>query len=93
MRKLLCIVCVISLLLLGGCGREVGESIEPTRRFVLVEKHETVNIDKDCTTWIIVDTETNVLYLGIFTDVHKFGLTPLLNADGTPMLYSGDDNG
>lgn len=35
---------------------------------------------------IIRDRETDVLYLAVYS-VYQFGITPLLNADGTPISY------
>ena len=40
-------------------------------------------------TCIIVDKTTNVQYL-FFKSGYGGGLTPLLNADGTPLLYGGE---
>ena len=87
MKKIICVVLVIVLVaMLCGCRREVGEEFTWSERFVIVSGsnpnapyHETV----------ITDKETGVMYLVIYGGYH-FGITPLLNADGTPMYVTGE---
>lgn len=47
-----------------------------------------VTVEEDGTHKIIVDTETNVLYLECETSSNRYGITVLLNSDGTPMLLN-----
>lgn len=65
------IVCV-ALIGILLCGCSGSSS---NRRFIKVENY---GIDR----YVLVDTETNVLYLRF-----DRGITVLLNADGTPMLW------
>ena len=69
MKKLIVCAAIVGMLLCGCSGSSSNS------RFIKVENHGT-------TRYVLVDTETNVLYL-------KFdrGITALLNADGTPMLW------
>lgn len=39
--------------------------------------------------YIYVDKNTKVLYY-VVDDLKCYGITPILNADGTPKLYEGD---
>lgn len=82
MKKLAIFVCCISLIFMCGCGRKAGDNFTYSERFTIVSGgnpnapyHET----------IIADEETGVMYLIVYGPYH-FGITPLLNADGTPML-------
>lgn len=47
-----------------------------------------VTVEEDGTHKIIVDKETNVLYLECETSSNRYGITVLLNSDGTPMLLN-----
>lgn len=47
-----------------------------------------VTVEEDGTHKIIVDTKTDVLYLEYETTGNKYGITALLNSDGTPMLLN-----
>lgn len=69
MKKLIVCVALIGMLLCGCSGSSSN------RRFIKVENYGT-------TRYVLVDTETNVLYLRF-----DRGITVLLNADGTPMLW------
>ena len=40
---------------------------------------------------IYVDVETNVMYLAMRHNVDQLGLTVLVDADGNPILYSGNN--
>lgn len=69
MKKLIVCAALIGMLLCGCSGSSSNS------RFVVVE-------NRGLTSSILVDTETNVLYLRF-----DRGITVLLNADGTPMLW------
>lgn len=71
MRKFICVV--FMFLILCGCER-----IEDSKRFVTV--------DRDGAWAILVDKETNVMYLRDLQN-HQGGITVLVNPDGTPMLW------
>ena len=82
MKKLVLIMCGISLVFMCGCGRKVGEHYTETERFAIVSGVGTMAPYSET---IIVDEETGVMYLVVYAYNH-FGITPLLNADGKPML-------
>lgn len=72
MKKILLIV---ALLFLIGCD---AEPIEGTTNVKYIQDNGNFE-------GYIVDKETCVEYLRI-SDMYKFGLSPRLNADGTPIL-------
>lgn len=80
MKKMVIAIALVSALLCGcsNCCKEPKERIDD--RFVTVQRQTESRFR------IIVDTETNVMYLmdGLS---HQGGITVLLNADGTPMLW------
>lgn len=82
MKKLAIFVCCILLIFMCGCGRRTGENFTETERFIIVSGN---NPNAPYLETIIVDEETGVMYLVVYGYQH-FGITPLLNADGTPML-------
>lgn len=69
MKKLIVCVAIVGMLLCG-CSESASSS-----RFIVVENY-------GITRSVLVDTETNVLYLRF-----DRGITVLLNADGSPMLW------
>lgn len=85
MKKLIIILCCILLIFLCGCGREQGEEFTTSERFSIVSGDD---LNAPYCETIIVDNNTGVLYLVVYT-LYKCGITPLLNADGTPMLIKG----
>lgn len=84
MKKAICVMLIVVLVvMLCGCGRKTGESFTTSGRFSIISGdipiapyHET----------IITDKETGVMYLAIYGYNH-LGVTPLLNADGEPLLW------
>lgn len=82
MKKLVLIMCCISLIFMCGCGRKTGENLTNSERFTIVSGN---NVNAPYYETIFVDEETGVMYLAMYA-AHQFGITPLLNADGTPML-------
>lgn len=84
MKKLLIFVCCISLIFMCGCGygRKTGENFTGSERFTIVSGD---NSNAPYFETIIADEETGVMYLVVYA-YYQFGITPLLNADGTPML-------
>lgn len=75
MKKLIVCATIVGMLLCG-CG---ASSSAMNGRFVTVEE--------DVYYSILVDTETNVMYLKFDTGGYRYGITVLMNADGTPMLW------
>ena len=82
MKKLAIFVCCISLIFMCGCGRKTDENFTNSERFTIVSGN---NSNAPYYETIIADEETGVMYLIVYASYH-FGITPLLNADGTPML-------
>lgn len=74
MKKLIVCAALIGMLLCGCSGADSFMN----DRFITVQKDGNYSI--------LVDTETNVLYLRFLGGYH-YGITVLLNADGTPMLW------
>ena len=85
MKKLIIIICCILLVFMCGCGRRPGEDFVKSGRFTIVSGE---NPNAPYYDTIIVDNNTGVMYLALYCS-HHFGITPLLNADGTPMLIKG----
>ena len=77
MKKAIAIL-MIATLLMCGCGKGGGEKVDG-----LGDRFETIEYGVGW--WIIVDNQTNVLYL-YDTTPQQGGLTVLLKPDGTPML-------
>lgn len=77
MKKLIVCATIVGMLLCG-CS---GSNSDMDGRFV------TVETDGYGYYSIIVDTETNVMYLKFDTGGYRYGITVLMNADGTPMLW------
>lgn len=80
MKKLIVCATLVGMLLCG-CSSEdplLGGSAM-NGRFVTVETESNYSI--------IVDTKTNVMYLKYNPGPYDSGITVLLNADGTPMLW------
>ena len=45
-----------------------------------------INVDGTCIYYVLVNKETRVMYL----TQYKGGMTVMVNADGSPMLYEGE---
>lgn len=86
MKKAICAILIIVLcFFLCGCGRETGEYFTQSQRFPIISGH---NPNAPYYETIIMDKETGVMYLTVYS-MYQFGITPLLNADGSPMLAEG----
>ena len=86
MKKLIMIICCILLVFMCGCGDgKPGEDFVKSGRFTIVSG---ANPNAPYYDTIIVDNNTGVMYLALYGYNH-FGITPLLNTDGTPMLIKG----
>lgn len=73
---------IIMALLLVSCTK-TGEDAFATGRFLVIEDHTGAT----CRETIIVDTETNVLYLWVRSG-YAAGLTPLLDGDGNVQFWN-----
>ena len=82
MKKTICVILlVVSAMLFCGCGPKIGENYTESGRFILMSGD---NPNAPYYENIIADKETGVMYLVLYTH-YQFGITPLLNADGSPM--------
>lgn len=77
MKKMLCVLAVVGILLCSGCSSE-GNRVVTDGRF---QKVEDSLYDGE----IYVDTETKVMYWSL-----GYGLTVLLDAEGKPLLWEGE---
>lgn len=84
MGVILCVLVAILIMTYGACFINSGENTAIEDRFVIVKEDEGALAD--LTYYIVADKETGVMYLSV-DGLHRFGITPLLNADGTPQLY------
>lgn len=84
MKKIICVMLVVVLVaMLCGCGRKVGEGFSKSERFVIVSSNSPNAPYFDT---VIADKDTGVLYIVFYTGNH-FGITPLLDSDGKPLLW------
>lgn len=75
------VVCIVSVMAITGCESS-GEKVNgKTAVDSIVEISSSNNSEA-----IFVDQDTGVMYL-LVKRGYGVGLTPLLNADGTPKLY------
>lgn len=89
MNKIIkCILGCMLVFMVSGCGTNEDDPINHKSEDIF----ETVGIDDDATDemYIVVyHKETKVMY--VIIEYYKgVGITPLLNPDGTPMLYQGE---
>ena len=88
----LLLVLVMPMLVLCGCNsipQNDNYVLQENARFVYVSEY-TINEKEEFK--ILVDKETRVMYLYYegYSGHYYAGLTVMLNADGTPMLYEGE---
>ena len=79
------ILALLFLLFLCGCGIPNKADKERAGLFVNFEV-----IWRDPDDWnikVLVDRNTGVLYYQVWTS-YRYGITPILKADGKPLLYS-----
>lgn len=85
MKKAICVMLMVVLaVMLCGCGRNVDKYFTESDRFIIVSGD---NWNAPYYETVITDKETGVLYLVIYIK-HQCGITPLLDRNGKPMLYS-----
>ena len=84
MKKAICVMLVVVLVaMLCGCGRKSGEEFTKSGRFVIVSGD---NPNAPYYDTVIADKDTGVLYIVFYARDH-FGITPLLDSDGKPLLW------
>lgn len=84
MKKAICLILVVALVaMLCGCGRKAGEGFTKSERFVIVSGD---NPNAPYFDTVIADKDTGVLYIVFYARDH-FGITPLLDSDGKPLLW------
>lgn len=89
MKKLLILllVLIMPIGLLCGCGFENEEDIErENSSFAIIEN---VDLGNCYSYMVMVHKDTKVMYLWTI-GYYKSGLTVMLNADGTPMIWEGE---
>lgn len=86
MTKIICVILIVAFaMLFCGCGRDTGENYTTSGRFVIVSGSDQ---NAPYFETVIKDRETGVLYLVIY-GLYRLGITPILNADGSPMTLDG----
>lgn len=91
MKKIIVLILVMALVLsLAACGVETENENEKSARFVVVGErvHFEDGTTTPCSGRIFVDMETGVMYLKVVGS-YESGMTAILNADGTPMIWEG----
>ena len=76
---------LLMIFCLSGCEQNKDNQITGSGRFICVDDNFHP-FSENYNEMIIRDRETDVLYLAVY-GAHRFGITPLLNTDGTPILY------
>ena len=88
MKKFIAMIVLIAFsVLLVGCSSDNNVTIKNKtlrNRFIKVESDSAGYS-------IYVDVETNVMYLAMRHNVDQLGLTVLVDSDGKPLLYSGNN--
>ena len=90
MKKIICVILlVVFTMLFCGCGPKIGENYTESGRFILMSGD---NPNAPYYENIIVDKETGVMYIAFYGYNH-FGVTPLLDSDGKPLLWEEYEHG
>lgn len=99
MRKIIAIFMMILIccMMFIGCSKQNQTPIinETTTTNELADRFKVITDDNLGTGYcnVIVDNETGVMYL-FRGSMNRGGLTVMVDADGNPLIYSGDvDNG
>ena len=92
MKKIISIILLVMIfaVMLSSCdiNQPIADSSNTNYRFVkVIDQYDTddsgMNYQNCC---VFVDKQTGVMYLFVRVGSHG-GMTVLLNADGTPMIY------
>ena len=93
MKKAITIILIVAILVIAtigfcGCDDSTNYGSIDNDRFVVIQHNDltTSVFGKDEYTIVLYDKETKVMYLFV-KNGYGGGLTVLVNADGTPMLY------
>lgn len=92
MKKTLAVLLlIVSLFCFAGCGARNSGHIENVAVAVSSKYIDFEVVERDVYEgWtILYDKNTKVMYI-ILDGYQSTGMTPILNADGTPKLYKGE---
>ncbi len=92
MKKILsCLLLLLLLVSVVSCSPAMSGNIEGVAEAVASKYVDFEVIDSDSMDgWtVLYDKNTKVMYV-ILDGYQSTGMTPILNADGTPKLYEGD---
>lgn len=96
MKKIVAFIMIFALIfVLSGCEKNKqceSYSIDENLQCIHNEYFDAEVVeDLGSGNLIIVDKNTNVLYL-FLCGTYASAITPIYNADGTPMIYKGGEN-
>ena len=92
MKRLLCIIMIVTIIAcLCSCGTPYSEAVKNQTEYDSAGGYFTT-----ITEWsddyggyeIVYANDTKVKYL-VHTSAHRYGITPLYNADGSLQVYDG----
>ena len=92
MKKILsCLLLMLLLVSFVSCSPALSGRVEDIAEAVDSKYIDFAIVEQDHTDgWVILyDKNTKVMYI-ILDGYQSTGMTPILNADGTPKLYEGD---
>ena len=89
-KKIFCLLLllIIPILVLFGCASNSAQTSEIGKEYI-VGNVILVKVEKGEDFDLFVDKNTKVIYIYNKTS-YQGGLTAMLNADGTPMLWEGE---
>lgn len=92
-KKIFCflLLLVMPIILLFGCALDNAQTSEIGKEYI-VGNVILVKVEKGKDFDLFVDKNTKVIYIYNKTS-YQGGLTAMLNADGTPMLWEGELKG
>ena len=85
MKKIISLILVIAIAMLVACS-DVEYTEADTQTKYIQDEYDVDSYE------ILVDKETGVNYI-VFFSLRKGGITPRLNADGTPYVSEVNGNG
>lgn len=84
-KKIFCLILLLIMPIFMLCGCDFGE----IGREYIIGDIILVRVEKGDSFDLFVDKSTKVIYIYNMT-AYQGGLTVMLNADGTPMLWEGE---